>query len=90
MAKKCDTVWGGIRDAYNVREAFQVIETLRRSGGRVVGEVGEMVMMVGALAAVCAVFWLLEVGPPGTKRGGSIGRYPAISSAAVQFAALKA
>jgi hypothetical protein len=60
MAKKCDTVWGSIRDAYNVREAFQVIETLRRSGGRVVGEVGEMVMMVGAVAAVCAVFWLLR------------------------------
>jgi hypothetical protein len=56
----CDTVWGSIRDAYNVREAFQVIETLRRSGGRVVGEVGEMVMMVGAVAAVCAVFWLLR------------------------------
>jgi hypothetical protein len=60
MAKKRGTVWDGIRDAYNVHEAFYLIETLRRSGGRVIGQIGEMIMMVGTLAVVCGVFWLLS------------------------------
>jgi hypothetical protein len=58
--KKHGTAWDGIRDAYNVHQAFQLAETLRRSSGRVVSEIGEMIMMVTALAIVCGVFWLLS------------------------------
>ena len=60
MTKKRGSVWDGIRDAYNVHEAFQLLESLRRSGGRFVHELSEMALMVGALAIVALVFWLLS------------------------------
>ena len=53
------TIWDGIRDAHNIHEAFELLEGLRRSGGRYLTELGEMALMVAALALVCAVFWLL-------------------------------
>ena len=33
-SKKRGTIWDGIRDAYNIHEAFELLEGFRRSGGR--------------------------------------------------------
>jgi hypothetical protein len=59
MTKKRGTIWDGVRDTYNVHEAFGLLESLRRSSGRYLTELGEMALMVAALALICAVFWLL-------------------------------
>jgi hypothetical protein len=58
MTKKRGTIWDGIRDAYNVHEAFELLESFRRSGGRYLTELGEA-LMVAALALICVVFCLL-------------------------------
>jgi hypothetical protein len=42
MAKKRSSMWDGIRDVYNLHQAFETLETLRRSGGRFLQELGEM------------------------------------------------
>jgi hypothetical protein len=59
MTKKRGTIWDGIRHAYNVHEAFELLESFRRLGGRWLTELGEMALMVAALALICVVFWLL-------------------------------
>jgi hypothetical protein len=59
MTKKRGTIWDGIRDAYNIHEAFEMQEGFRRSGRRYLTDLGEMALMVAALALVCVVSWLL-------------------------------
>jgi hypothetical protein len=60
MAKKRGSVWDGIRDAYNLHQAIEMLGALRQSGGRFLEGLGEMAMMIVALAIVCGVFWLLK------------------------------
>ncbi|WP_409188772.1 hypothetical protein [Bradyrhizobium sp. RDM4] len=59
MKKRRGTVWDGIRDAHNVHEAFQLIESLRHRGGNVLHELRELALLAAALALVVAVFWLI-------------------------------
>ncbi|WP_369723673.1 hypothetical protein AB8Z38_06785 [Bradyrhizobium sp. LLZ17] len=60
MTKKRGSVWDGIRDAYNVHEAFQLLESLRDRSGSVLHELRELAMLAGALALVITVFWLMS------------------------------
>ncbi|WP_038946799.1 hypothetical protein [Bradyrhizobium genomosp. III] len=60
MTKKRHSVWNGIRDAYNVHEAMQLLDSLQRSGGHYLTELREMALMVIVLAIVCLTFWLMS------------------------------
>lgn len=59
MAKKRGSVWHGIRDAYHLHHAMETLHALRRSGGEVFEQIGEMAMMVAVLAVICGLVWLL-------------------------------
>jgi hypothetical protein len=59
MTKKRSTIWDGIRDAHNVHECFRGVGGLCRSDGRYLTELGEMALMVAALALVRVVFFWL-------------------------------
>jgi hypothetical protein len=60
MGKKRGSVWDGIRDVYHLHQAMEMLETLRRSGGKVLEQIIEMAMMVAVLAVICGVVWLLK------------------------------
>jgi hypothetical protein len=59
MTKKRGTAWDGVKNVYHVHQALEVIEDLRQSGGRALGEVIEVAMMLAVLAAVIGLFYLL-------------------------------
>jgi hypothetical protein len=48
MGKKRSSGWDGIRDIYHLHQAMEMLETLRRSGGKVLEQIIEMAMMVAA------------------------------------------
>lgn len=59
MTKKRGTAWDGVKNIYHAHQALEVIEDLRQSGGRALGEVTEVAMMLAALAVVIGLFHLL-------------------------------
>jgi hypothetical protein len=59
MGKKRGSVWDGVRDVYHLHQAMETLQALRRSGGEVLRQIGEMVMMIAALAVICGLVWLL-------------------------------
>lgn len=56
-SKKRGTIWNGIRDAYNVHEALDLLESLHHGTGRLFEQVRETALMALALAAVLGLFY---------------------------------
>jgi len=52
MTKKRGSVWKGIRDAFNLHEALEMLGTFGKSGERALEELINVVLMLLALSAV--------------------------------------
>jgi hypothetical protein len=59
MAKKRGGIADGVKVAYHVHQAFEAVQGLTSTKVRQFIEwLGEMAMMIVALAIVCGLFWL--------------------------------
>jgi hypothetical protein len=62
MAKKRGSIADGVRAAYQVHQALEVVQTLTQSKVRQFLEgIGEFVMIMVSLAIVCGLFWLANL-----------------------------